>query len=100
MSYGMNHLIRHAMHNARFDAKLQTSLAGALEYARYSIPVFPVRETGKTPKIKRWQTKATTHAMVIEQLWGQWPRANVGVATGNRLVVLDADSRKAAAAIG
>lgn len=51
-------------------------------------------QAGKHPRIREWPTQATTDSQQIERWWGQWPDANIGVATGpSRLVVLDVDLR-------
>lgn len=62
--------------------------------------IFPVSHpgmggpsAGKRPLIKGWQNLATTDPSTIEEWWGRWPEANIGVATGEKydLAVLDVD---------
>lgn len=48
---------------------------------------------GKHPRTQRGCLDATTDAAQIKAWWGQWPDANVGVATGSGLVVIDIDPR-------
>ncbi len=50
---------------------------------------------GKHPRLKGWPGLATTDEAIILGWWQQWPRANVGIATGagSGLVVLDVDPR-------
>jgi predicted P-loop ATPase len=48
---------------------------------------------GKHPRTPRGCTDATTDATQIRAWWAQWPDANIGVATGGGLVVLDIDPR-------
>lgn len=48
---------------------------------------------GKHPRTPRGCTDATTDAAQIRAWWAQWPDANVGVATGGGLVVVDIDPR-------
>ena len=70
-------------------------LKAALEYARRGVPVFPCNPGGKTPLTYSGFWDATTDAHHIEAWWDRWPRANVGVPTGERsgLLVLDVDPR-------
>lgn len=78
----------------------------ALNYAGRGWRCFPVHTTvsgtcscgracgkdaGKHPHIKAWQTHATTDRSTIEGWWRKWPQANIGIATGGGLVVLDLD---------
>lgn len=78
----------------------------ALQYAGRSWRVFPVhapaadgcscgrsscKDRGKHPRIKAWQNNATTDAEQITRWWTRWPDANIGIATGGGLVVLDID---------
>lgn len=46
---------------------------------------------GKHPRVRKWPAAATTNAAQIERWWDQWPEANVAIATGNGLVVIDID---------
>ncbi len=48
---------------------------------------------GKHPRTPRGCLDATTDAEQIRAWWSQWPDANVGVATGGGLVVIDIDPR-------
>jgi Bifunctional DNA primase/polymerase, N-terminal/Primase C terminal 2 (PriCT-2)/Family of unknown function (DUF5906) len=62
----------------------------ALQYAGRSWRVFPLQ--GKVPfKGTRGFKDATTDSATIEAWWGRRPDANVGIATGNGLMVLDID---------
>jgi hypothetical protein len=82
----------------------------ALEYAARGWRVFPIyecRETGtqcscgsrkctspgKHPRTKTGLKEATTEAAQIRAWWRQWPNANIGIATGNGLLVIDIDPR-------
>lgn len=55
---------------------------------------------GKHPRIKTGRAfeAATTDEAQIRQWWGRWPKANVGIATGqaSRLCVVDIDGQKGA----
>lgn len=57
------------------------------------------RNTAKHPRIAAWQNLATTDEATIREWWRQWPRANVGIATGRAsgLLVLDVDPDKGGA---
>jgi hypothetical protein len=83
-------------------------LHSALQHARRGFRVFPVHSVhdghctcgkhkcgspGKHPRIKAWQTAATTNADEIRAWWKRWPDANIGIATGSGIVVLDIDPR-------
>ena len=48
---------------------------------------------GKHPRTPRGCLDATTDAAQIHAWWTQWPEANVGLATGGGLVVIDIDPR-------
>jgi hypothetical protein len=46
---------------------------------------------GKHPRTQHGVLAATTRADVIRAWWRAWPDANIGIATGGALVVLDVD---------
>lgn len=64
-------------------------LDGALALANRGWPVFPCR--GKTPRTGTGVKDATLDPGMIAGWWEQWPDADVGVATGSGLIVLDVD---------
>ena len=86
-----------------------SSLESALVYAESGWRVFPLhspdqdgqcscRKTdrhnvGKHPRTRHGFKDATTDETKVRRWWGKWPDANVGIATGNGLVVLDVDPR-------
>ena len=73
-------------------------LEAALKYAvENEFRVFPAKPRGKSSMIKDWPNKATTDLETIKQWWKRWPSANVAIATGNGLVVLDVDYDKGGA---
>lgn len=51
------------------------------------------KSAAKHPRINQWQHDASTDPVVIQRWWRTWPDANIGVATGGGLVVLDVDPR-------
>lgn len=50
-------------------------------------------DVGKHPRLKDWPLQATADRATIRAWWRRWPRANVGIATGQTsgFVVLDVD---------
>lgn len=89
----------------------------ALEMVGYGWRVFPVRPPnpdgtcscndpacttpGKHPAIGQWPIRATTSVDQVHEWWQQWPRHNVGIATGteSNLLVLDVDGAEGRASI-
>jgi hypothetical protein len=55
--------------------------------------IFPVEVGGKLPLVKEWQKRATSDEEQIWQWWEKWPDANIGLATGRGMMVLDIDPR-------
>lgn len=47
--------------------------------------------TGKHPHLTRYLMRATTDPTQVTKWWKSWPDANIGIATGNGLVVVDED---------
>jgi hypothetical protein len=70
------------------------TVGDALELAGRGFRVFPLRENDWRPQIKGWVDAATTDEATIRRWWAQWPKGNVGVATGQGLVVIDIDNKK------
>lgn len=55
--------------------------------------VFPLRENDKRPLLKgSAQTQGTTDLNQVRDIWTQHPNANIGIATGNGLTVIDVDT--------
>ena len=73
--------------------------AAAVQTAQAGLRVFPVVPGGKKPLRRGWQSTATHDAAVVEAIWADVPEANIGVATGRGLLVVDTDSGKADAAV-
>lgn len=88
-----------------------SSLEAALEYAKCGWPVLPIyspREDGtcscgkfnctsigKHPRIHDGVKGASTDESVITKWWGEYPNANIGIATGStaEVAVLDIDPK-------
>jgi hypothetical protein len=51
-------------------------------------------DPGKHPRVSAWQKCATLKPERIEQWWERWPEANIGIATGDELLVVDVDHRE------
>lgn len=66
----------------------------ALEYARLGFRVMPLRPRAKVPATEHGCKDATTDEDTIRNWWTLWPRANIGIATGEGLVVVDIDNDK------
>lgn len=67
----------------------------ALHYAAQGLRVFPVKRgtkgAGGGQLLRSWKSEATTDPTVIAEWWGMWPDADICIATGNGLVVIDLD---------
>lgn len=84
----------------------KTMLEYALEYAGKGWPVFPLHSprptgcscgrkdcgrVGKHPRTPNGRDDATTEPSQIARWWRTWPDANIGIATGHGMVVVDFD---------
>lgn len=66
------------------------SLKYALKYAKLNFKVFPLKVNSKSEQVcKSWKNEATTDEKLIRTMWKN--NYNVGVVTGNGLVVIDVD---------
>lgn len=63
----------------------------ALMYAAAGLDVFPCAPGGKQPLTEHGYRDATTGARRIRGWWAWQPEANIGIATGHGLDVLDVD---------
>lgn len=71
----------------------------AMHYAKQGYRVFPLAPGDKVPAIPKARgghgcLDATTTIEPIERWWTEYPDANVGIATGRGLLVIDVDPRK------
>lgn len=70
-----------------------TKLEYAKKLAKMGFKVFPLRENDKRPLFKgSAQTQGTTDLNQVRDIWTQHPNANIGIATGNGLTVIDVDT--------
>lgn len=89
-------------------SRVFTPINAALAYAALGWPVLPLHwprdgrcscgkdcgnNAAKHPLTAHGKDDATTDSSVIGEWWKRWPQANVGVATGNDLLVVDVDPR-------
>lgn len=51
-------------------------------------------QTGKHPRLAGWQERASADPLVLSLFAKRWPRANVGVLTGEGVVVVDVDGEQ------
>lgn len=67
----------------------------ALHYAAQGLRVFPVKKgtkgSGGGQLLRSWKNEATTDPAVISGWWSTWPDADICIATGNGLAVIDLD---------
>lgn len=69
-------------------------LNAALNWAARGFRVFPLAPGTKIPpKGLAWKAEATTDADKLRGWWAAVPEYNIGVATGNDLIVIDVDTR-------
>jgi hypothetical protein len=88
----------------------------ALEYARLGFKVFPLyslvkpdgywicscgqgeycKSPGKHPRTHRGLLEASANKKQIAEWWRMWPGANIGLCTGDGLVVIDVDEQSKA----
>lgn len=71
------------------------ALDAALAYADRGWSVFPIRPKLKAPMTKHGFKDASCYLNKVKEWWGEYPQANIGVATGqvSGLLVVDIDPR-------
>ena len=69
----------------------------ALRYANMGLRVFPLQEGSKSKQVLRsWKNEATVDKETIQKWWDKNPKYNIGIATGNSLLVVDVDVKNGA----
>lgn len=71
-------------------------LEAALAYAAEGLPVLPLKPNRKEPLTEHGCLDATTDSAQIRAWWECWPDANIGIATGKGLHVIDIDGPEGA----
>jgi len=74
-------------------------LESALEYGRRGWRILPLGgDNGKKALIDKWPDRATSNEEKIRMLWKQFPKANIGIATGgdSGIFVVDIDGETGA----
>lgn len=69
--------------------EVTSNLVHALAYARAGLRVLPLN--GKLPRNQNGSTGATLDEDIINKWWRLWPTADIGIATGDGLIVVDFD---------
>jgi hypothetical protein len=73
-----------------------TVLGAALWYAENGLHVFPLRPGEKVPPAGlKWRKEATCDPAAVRELFAAHPGANLGLATGHRVDVIDFDGPQA-----
>lgn len=72
----------------------------ALTYARKGYRIFPLEPCGKTPRTQHGCKDATTDTAQVEAWWRAIPDANIGLATGQGILVIDVDGPEGEASLG
>ena len=65
----------------------------AISLAKAGFRVVRLRPKEKVPLAKGWQDQATDDPEAVARLWDARPQANIGVATGGGIVVVDVDRK-------
>jgi hypothetical protein len=68
-----------------------TLLGSALWYAEQGLQVFPIKPGTKHPATRNSFKDASTNADQIRTWWANLPTANIGIATGHIIDVIDID---------
>lgn len=70
-----------------------SKLHKAQELAARGFKVFPLKKNAKTPlNPGKFLSQATSNKATIDILWTKYPNANIGIATGEGLIVIDVDT--------
>ena len=64
----------------------------ALKYAAQGLRVFPLRPRDKRPLTRHGHLEATSDPEQVDRWWTAKPEANIGIANGDGLLVIDVDA--------
>lgn len=68
--------------------------AEALIYAQNHFKIFPLNVNSKSEQVlKSWKSEATNDLQQVQNWWNHNPLYNIGLKTGNGLVVIDVDCK-------
>src|SRR5690349_6471908 len=70
-------------------------ISAARFYAMHGLPVFPLRWGRKEPLTEHGLDDATRDDRQVIDWWQHWPGANIGIATGHGVDVIDLDGWEA-----
>lgn len=79
------------------DKNKNEMLEAALKYAGQGWAVFPLKPRGKAPVTTNGVKDATTDYEQVKTWWNKYPKANIGIATGQKsggLVIVDLDVKE------
>ena len=65
----------------------------ALDYADQGFRVIPLVRRGKRPLLERWPDRGSLDRDQITEWFQTWPGSNIGLLTGDGLIVLDVDTK-------
>ena len=72
--------------------KMDSLKERALQYAKKGFKVFPLYPNSKSQQVLRsWINEATNDFEQIRKWWNENPNYNIGLVTGNGLMVIDVD---------
>ena len=64
----------------------------ALNYAKKGFKIFPLKPNTKGEQVlESWKYESTTNLNQIDYWWNKNPNYNIGLVTGNGLLVIDID---------
>lgn len=70
-------------------------LNDALNYAQNHFKIFPLNVNSKSEQVlKSWKSEATNDLQQVQNWWNHNPSYNIGLKTGNGLIVIDVDCKK------
>ena len=71
-----------------------SALSSALDYATLGLPVIPLKDRSKEPRIKAWPDRASIDPVVIKKWFSTETVANLGLVMGEGVAALDFDAAR------